>query len=818
MAEGLQIGELPQKENLTGNELIPFQQGSSNGSMSTATLKKYIGTGGGTGGSTDYMNYITEYNVSVQHPTSGIDGSNKYSLKGAITQVPQELRNIGLKVSFINSDGKVETWEFQGGTFTDIDGWIQQIQRTEFSELEKPVQLLDSGFTKGDAIRLTTQQVGAIDPDNPTEILASGSRYWYPVNPGELIVVSGTHSTSVKIGIYAFYKGFDRKKYIGGLKIQESGNQSYNNIIQVPEEANSLCICSATVFANTLKVIASSEDLSELDGKIEDNTSDITVLKKEIRSIDDILIETMTGDELVPSSSTPNYVLIGTTSVYLKDAKTNKYKIQGIKRILVDMQFTNNRDPKKTALQAYRFGKDESLGTGIENTGKPVQFGDTYKGLSILDVPEGANFFMVSQDVQSGDYANVHILLTSSELQSQIDVMTNLELRKYINRRSSERCLPYMASGYNKDANFNMAIASDFHTEIQPLEILAHWVKDSAGAKRFLTLVHAAGDFVTSGGTITKEQYKAKIDQNLACFKDVDVPFLCCQGNHDYNWECADRGGAYLENVLTDAEVREWLYDKLYERLSDEDKNNWHFPDDNPTALYYYYDVPVHKVRIISLNEFEFPRTIVNIEGTGYWKYCGTKRYYSGDLFQKNGYEHYYGFDNYFSEKQLRWLVATLSATPEDYTVVFTRHFVWSNDAGLANSNLALANIVRTFMDKSGGSSSVDTLDDFAAYKVEYDFSARKEAHGICVCGHVHAHSFRKNEALNCYVLTNTCTGVIGNDEVRIPDDVTAVACDILSIGSDKKACSVRYGLVAPVEGSDMDENGNSYTENKIQI
>ena len=126
MAEGLQIGQLPQKENLTGNELIPFQQGSSNGSMSTATLKKYIGTGGGTGGSTDYMNYITEYNVSVQHPTSGIDGSNKYSLEDAIAQVPQELRNIGLKVSFINSVGKVETWEFQGGTFTSIDNWIRQ--------------------------------------------------------------------------------------------------------------------------------------------------------------------------------------------------------------------------------------------------------------------------------------------------------------------------------------------------------------------------------------------------------------------------------------------------------------------------------------------------------------------------------------------------------------------------------------------------------------------------------------------------------------------------------------------------------------------
>ena len=137
MAEGLQIGQLPQKESLTGNELIPFQQGSSNGSMSTAALKKYIGTGGG---STDYMNYITEYNVSVQHPTSGIGGSNKYSLEGAIAQVPQELRNIGLKVSFINSDGKVETWEFQGETFTEVGRWLN---KTVFAMVENDIEITD---------------------------------------------------------------------------------------------------------------------------------------------------------------------------------------------------------------------------------------------------------------------------------------------------------------------------------------------------------------------------------------------------------------------------------------------------------------------------------------------------------------------------------------------------------------------------------------------------------------------------------------------------------------------------------------------------
>ena len=78
----------------------------------------------------------TEYNVSVQHPTSGTGGTNSYTLETAIVQVPPELRNIGLKVSFINSDGKVETWEFQGGTFTSAGSWVQGgIQK--LSELAK---------------------------------------------------------------------------------------------------------------------------------------------------------------------------------------------------------------------------------------------------------------------------------------------------------------------------------------------------------------------------------------------------------------------------------------------------------------------------------------------------------------------------------------------------------------------------------------------------------------------------------------------------------------------------------------------------------
>lgn len=121
---GKKISELQDKSNLSGNERIPFEQDNNNGSITTSSLKNYIKLQADASGG--FLDYITEYNVSVQHPTSGIGGSNKYSLEGAIAQVPQELRNIGLKVSFINSAGKVETWEFQGGTLTSIDNWIRQ--------------------------------------------------------------------------------------------------------------------------------------------------------------------------------------------------------------------------------------------------------------------------------------------------------------------------------------------------------------------------------------------------------------------------------------------------------------------------------------------------------------------------------------------------------------------------------------------------------------------------------------------------------------------------------------------------------------------
>ena len=116
--KGQQIGQLPKRYVLTGNEQFPFQEDRENGSITPNALKSFISSGKG-----GYMSYITEYNVSIHHPSSGIDGSNRYTLEGAIVQVPEDIRMVGLKVSFLNNSGLVETWEFAGGVFENIENW-----------------------------------------------------------------------------------------------------------------------------------------------------------------------------------------------------------------------------------------------------------------------------------------------------------------------------------------------------------------------------------------------------------------------------------------------------------------------------------------------------------------------------------------------------------------------------------------------------------------------------------------------------------------------------------------------------------------------
>lgn len=84
--------------------------------------------------------FISEYNVSKIYPTSGIGGSNKYTLETAIALVPEKYRSIGIKCSFIGEDGLGECWEWDGGTW--IAGNFSKIGRIRLMELSSGIGML----------------------------------------------------------------------------------------------------------------------------------------------------------------------------------------------------------------------------------------------------------------------------------------------------------------------------------------------------------------------------------------------------------------------------------------------------------------------------------------------------------------------------------------------------------------------------------------------------------------------------------------------------------------------------------------------------
>ena len=88
---------------------------------------------------TGHINKMTtEYNVSVFHPGAGIGGTNEYTLETAIAKIPEQVRNVGIKCSFLDDGGKLQTWEYLGGAWAT--GNFSQVGAGKLSELDKGKQ------------------------------------------------------------------------------------------------------------------------------------------------------------------------------------------------------------------------------------------------------------------------------------------------------------------------------------------------------------------------------------------------------------------------------------------------------------------------------------------------------------------------------------------------------------------------------------------------------------------------------------------------------------------------------------------------------
>ena len=87
------------------------------------------------------------YDITIEKPSEGIDGSNKYTLDIAAPLVPDELRNIHTKLIFLNSEYKIEEWICTNNSDwlnTSSNSWIKtgaSVIKDIQDKAEYPIQL-----------------------------------------------------------------------------------------------------------------------------------------------------------------------------------------------------------------------------------------------------------------------------------------------------------------------------------------------------------------------------------------------------------------------------------------------------------------------------------------------------------------------------------------------------------------------------------------------------------------------------------------------------------------------------------------------------
>ena len=149
------------------------------------TSSACVGMSDGSGNLDSHINKITtEYNVSLFHPTEGIDGGNKYTLSMAVEKIPPGLKVAGVKVIFINIDGNVETWEYNGkGSYNKV-GYSKFLDIENLLSINK--QVLDTykedGYLKEDGTLVPSDWI---------------TYYKIPVTEGDIVRAEGMSPVSL---------------------------------------------------------------------------------------------------------------------------------------------------------------------------------------------------------------------------------------------------------------------------------------------------------------------------------------------------------------------------------------------------------------------------------------------------------------------------------------------------------------------------------------------------------------------------------------------------------------------------------------------
>lgn len=247
------------------------------------TSAEAVGMPDGSGNLTNYLDKrVTEYNVSVLHPTSGSGGSNKYTLETAIAQVPSKYRSVGIKCAFINEDGESECWEYKVGSW-NVNGFVQvgsakltELDNNIFNATTKILSIYDIPVKQWDSCWIGSD-------GNKSVYIANAAVFFYEVSPGDeinlyLSVITGGVENNYYH--YAFYDNVDPgSESLMSESSHLRDSSVFKGTVTAPEGAVIIGISVFTNQENNIGIIKSfNPDIKKLEEKSKYNDRVLSVL------------------------------------------------------------------------------------------------------------------------------------------------------------------------------------------------------------------------------------------------------------------------------------------------------------------------------------------------------------------------------------------------------------------------------------------------------------------------------------------------------------------------------------------------------------
>lgn len=275
---------------------------------------------------------------------------------------------------------------------------------------------------------------------------------------------------------------------------------------------------------------------------------------------------------------------------------------------IVALPFGKNRTLKVNINKDYLV----SLRAGASSTVLDVSL-YWFKNGDTITIPDGCNYYGISVCNAAGNETHMEKTISPSE---------NIGLKLY-----AENSFDILEQNDEADKLLSAAklfFSSEERNQFNKYAVIGHTSDCHGDYKRVDNFLRYCDNCGADVACITGDIVSYKPSQGLDWFSEMllshDVLPAVCTGNHDV-----------YDSEMTDSDVYDFMFDDIASKIGNTTGKTW-----------YYKDVTDKKLRVISINLFQ---------------YGGTERWYS-----------------HFTNEQLSWFVSALASTPEDYGIIILTH------------------------------------------------------------------------------------------------------------------------------------------------